>query len=157
MTKTYCVEDAVSDLRYDKDTGLLWWAKSGSGRDLSKPVGTVTNQGYRQTTLAGKQKKVHHVVWFIHKGVWPENLDHINKDKLDNRIENLREGASVNNHNREMPLPRSGLRGAHWDKKKNKYRSSIMIEGKTLSLGYFRCPTAAHLAYTRKKEEILRD
>ena len=46
----------------------------------------------------------HHIVWVWHKGYWPTQLDHINGDVADNRIENLREVTqSENNLNREYP------------------------------------------------------
>ena len=142
---------AVGDLEYRPD-GTLWWTTSGSGRNTGKPVGSTDGKGYLTCTIDQKQRKVHHVVWFIHNGYWPSNLDHINKNKSDNRIENLREGASVNNHNRQMPLPRSGVVGAHYVKSKGKYKSSIRIAGEYKHLGYFNCPTAASLAYLKEKE-----
>jgi len=145
---------AVGDLEYRSD-GTLWWTASGSGRNTGKPVGSMDAKGYLTCKIDQKQRKVHHVVWFMHKGVWPSNIDHINKDRSDNRIENLREGASVNNHNRKMPLPKSGVVGAHYVEAKGKYKSSIRIGGKYKHLGYFNCPTAASLAYLKEKEKAL--
>jgi hypothetical protein len=144
---------AVEDLIYKSD-GTLWWSKSGSGRNVNKPIGSKNCQGYLQCTLDRKQRKVHQVVWFIHNGYWPKSLDHINKDKTDNRIENLREGVSINNHNRDMPLPKSGIIGAHWNKARQKYKSCITLNGKQKHLGYFNCPTAASLAYLKEKEKV---
>ena len=144
----------TDDIEYRQD-GTLWWKSAGSGRNLNKPIGSENKGGYLQCTLDQRQKKVHHVVWFIHHGFWPSNLDHINKDKVDNRIENLREGASINNHNRVMPLPNSGVIGAHWNKRKQKYKSSIAINGVRKHLGYFNCSTAASLAYLKEKKEVL--
>lgn len=142
----------VSDIEYSPD-GTLWWTKSGSGRNLKKPIGTLTHEGYLQCTLRQTQRKVHHVVWFLHYGYWPTNLDHINKDKSDNRIENLREGSSVNNHNRSMPLPKSGLRGAQ--QSRDKYRASIKVNGKVEHLGVFGSPQEASETYLKRKGEIL--
>jgi len=152
MSKTYIVFG--KELRYEPD-GTLWFCKSGSGVKLGKPVGSKTPCGYRQCTLGGVQKKVHHVVWYIHKGYWPKNLDHINKNKSDNRVENLREGVSVNNHNRNMPLPSSNVVGAHWVKRKKKYKSQICVNKKRIHLGYFNCPTAASIAYHLEKQKVL--
>ena len=140
--------------RYEPD-GTIWHCQRAKGIRMDRPLGTNTRAGYLTCTINYNQKKVHHVVWFIHKGYWPSNLDHKNKDKGDNRIENLREGASVNNHNRLMPLPSSGLIGAQWNKDKQKYRSSIRIDNKVYHLGYFNCPKEASLAYIKKKEEVL--
>tara|TARA_R110000737_G_C14215126_1_gene419942 strand:+ start:21 stop:485 length:465 start_codon:yes stop_codon:yes gene_type:complete len=143
-----------SDIQYRED-GTLWWKTTGKGRNLNKPIGSLNKGGYLQGTVAGKQKKVHHMVWFIHKGVWPKQLDHINKIKTDNRVHNLRESVSLNNHNRDMPLPSSGLIGASWNKAKQKFKSSIKINGTNKHLGYFTSAKYASLAYLKAKKEIL--
>lgn len=152
MTKTVVV--LGKRLLYKPD-GSVWYLDGGKGVQKDKPLGTKTKQGYLQCTINKKQKKLHHIVWFMHYGYWPKNIDHINKSKVDNRVENLREGASINNHNRDMPLPSTGIRGALWNKQKGRYKSAIRITGKSIHLGYFNCPTAAHIAYMRKKEELL--
>lgn len=143
---------AIEDIHYDPRTGFMWWTRGGTGRKLKTPIGTVSPNGYRNVTLDGKQYKAHQVVWFLHHGEWPEELDHTNRNKDDNRIENLRVvSRSTQQHNRVMPLPTSGIVGAHWNKRKQKYKSSIRINGKTIHLGYFNCPTSASLAYLKEK------
>lgn len=155
LAKTAIENLVLNDLEYNKVAGTLGWNKLGKGRKLGRPVGSITKDGYLQTTLKSTQVKVHHVVWFLERGYWPESLDHINKDKLDNRISNLREGNSINQHNRSMPLPSTGLVGAHWDKRKGKYKSSIKIKGDNIHLGYFESKAEAHQAYKKRKEEVL--
>ena len=54
-------------------------------------AGCMNNWGYLQVCTKGKTYKAHRLVWLIEKGVWPEELDHINGVRTDNRIENLRE------------------------------------------------------------------
>lgn len=84
---------------------------------------TKCNTGYKITHLfiSGKcvNLRYHHVVWVWHKGYWPAELDHINGDKSDNRIENLREVTrSENNLNREHPWrpnTDTGLPGVCYD------------------------------------------
>lgn len=165
MSKTAIVytcefEDFLrSFLRYDPDTGDLYLTRGVKGRrrKLTEPLGTVGKGGYVQITVKGKQLKAHRVAWFLFYGGWPEGqVDHINKDTSDNRIENLRVGASVNQHNRDIMVGASGLSGAHKSNKKSKpFKSSIKVQGKTKHLGYFKTSEEAHKAYMKEKESLL--
>lgn len=146
-------------LRYDPETGFVYLKHNAKGRKKSveQPLGATTRQGYLQTEIKGKQYKIHRLAWFLYHNKWPEGqIDHINRDKQDNRIVNLRDVTqSVNQHNRDMPTGISKLTGAHWNSRKEKFTSSIKIDGFKHHLGYFNCPTAAHLAYIAKKKEVL--
>lgn len=155
-TKT--VIDLHEYLRYDPDTGYVFFNKPVKGRKkpLTEPLGSVGKQGYLQAEIKGVQYKVHRLAWFLYYGHWPaEQIDHINKDKADNRINNLRCGNSINNHNRDMPKGVSGIVGAHWNSRKKKFTSSIKVNGVKEHLGYFNCPTSAHLAYLLEKRKAL--
>ena len=144
------------DIEYLPDTGELFWKRSSRGRKLSKPIGCTNTKGYRVVTLGGTQFKLHRVVWFKVYGEWPEGeLDHIDKNKDNNKVENLRVGSSINSHNRSMPLPRSGLIGACWNKARQKYKTAIRIDGKNIHLGYFDTPEEASSVYLKAKERVL--
>jgi hypothetical protein len=83
------IEDQVT---YTKEGKLVWTnprKKSLTGAEC----GHVTKNGYRAMFCENRRTTAHHVVWYLHHGVWPDtryDIDHINMDKLDNRIENLR-------------------------------------------------------------------
>lgn len=145
--------------KYEPDIGLIFYKKSikGRKRSLEEPAGSVGIGGYRQICSQGRQLKAHRLAWFLYYGVWPDSqIDHINKNKLDNRIENLRQGASVNQHNRDTKLASSGLRGAHKSNKKLKpFKSSIELAGSTKFLGYFKTAEEAHKTYMGYKETVL--
>jgi hypothetical protein len=146
----------LEDILYDPVSGKLFWKTSSKGRQAGSEIGTFDNGGYLVFQYKYKQYKTHRVAWFLHNKVWPSQIDHINKDRSDNRLMNLRDTTtSVNQHNRSMPLPSSGVVGAHYSKKRKNWVASIRLEGKSVFLGSFNCPTAASLAYLKEKERVL--
>ena len=81
-------------------------------RWANKPVvGSVTTNGYRQVSLYGKTYSYHHVVWFLKAGEWPSmQIDHINRDRLDNKFDNLRH-VSASQNCRNSPLRSNNTTG----------------------------------------------
>lgn len=86
-------------LHYDPDTGVFIWKFATSSRNPAGSVaGVVMQNGYRLITLDGKKHLAHRLAWFYVNGVFPKNdLDHINRDRLDNRISNLRPATRAQN------------------------------------------------------------
>lgn len=100
---TTAVEDIIFTdlLRYDKDSGKLYWTVAPNGRiKVGQEAGTITKEGYKRITYKGRTYLVHRIIWFLEYGYWPSVLDHVDRDKLNNRIENLREATySQNRYN----------------------------------------------------------
>jgi len=65
---------------------------------MGQVAGTVDGKGYSQIGIKGRLYRGHHLVWLYHTGVMPKMLDHINRNRLDNRIENLRTATLAQNH-----------------------------------------------------------
>ena len=96
--------------------------------------------GYNVGQIFNKQYKAHRTIWAMHYGTWPDReIDHINQDRSDNRISNLRIVTSQeNNRNRSMtPNNTSGHVGVYWDKNREKWAAQIMVSGKNKFIGYF--------------------
>lgn len=97
MIKTFsCTEQKhlVKEVRhwFEYAEGKLFWKhRKGPKTQVGQEVGSVRPDGYRHTVLNQRQYFTHHLVWVFFKGEYPrKNIDHINGDISDNRIENLR-------------------------------------------------------------------
>jgi hypothetical protein len=126
---------------YDHETGLLTRLTSPSGRvKIGDVVGCIGNRGYLTVSIDSKRYLVHRIIWLWVYGGFPEpQTDHINHDRTDNRISNLRESTQKENHkNRSMHNNNtSGVTGVFWDKRAKKWGSQIVVNDKNISLGYF--------------------
>lgn len=92
-----------------------------------------SHNGYRLVTLLGKQYRLHRVVWTLHNGAIPDGkeIDHIDRDKENNRIENLRlVTKSQNAFNRANKSGKALPKGVIFLSKDNLYQARIMKQGK---------------------------
>jgi hypothetical protein len=116
---------------------------------------SLDGYGYAITYIAGKFYKLHHLVL----GKPPKGLvvDHINRNKLDNRSSNLRVTSQyMNMHNMSVPKTNtSGVVGVTWDKRRSKWIAQIRIAGKHKQLGRFESIEDA--AAARLKAELERE
>lgn len=83
---------------YNEETGNLHWRKKSSQMMPGSVAGSVSVRGYVTIRFNKKVYPAHRIVWLIHHGEWPKSdIDHINRLKTDNRIENLREASKSEN------------------------------------------------------------
>lgn len=145
-----------SIFHYDPETGYFTHLRSTNNRTkVGDRVGSKGGADYLATTVDKKRFKVHRLAWFYVYGVWPENnIDHINGNKTDNRIENLRDVTYIeNSRNQKKPKNNtSGIIGVSWDKKKERYYAEIRINYKRVGLGSYKSIFEA--ACARKSAEI---
>jgi len=74
------------------DDGKLIWIKDVNSRvKAGSFAGRLRPDGYYHVTYRGKKYLLHRLVFFMHHGYWPDMVDHIDRDKSNNRIENLRD------------------------------------------------------------------
>lgn len=159
-------------LRYEPDTGKLYWKERPLSMFKDNPVRTkerahanwnsryagkeaftaAHGEGYRQGQVFGTPYLAHRVIWAIVYGEWPVNaIDHINMDRSDNRLANLRHtDRGKNNCNRGAQINNtSGFKGVTWDKRSMKWKAQIGAFGKNHYLGLFATAEAAHAAYCK--------
>jgi len=116
---------------------------SGNGNYAGAVVGTTPDGSrgnrYAATKIHGQHWCVHKLIYLYHHGFVPDQLDHINRDSSDNRIENLRVAdSSQNMRNRGLfKNNTSGHRGVSWHKRIAKWGVYLSISNKIKHFGYF--------------------
>lgn len=129
-------------LNYDKDSGVFSWRNPNSNRvKKDDSPGSIDWKGYLIITIDSRRYRAHRLAWVYTYGEMPKyQIDHINQDKLDNRISNLREVTNLENH-KNMPARKdnkSGYTGVHFDRVKNRWVSFIYDNKKRVHLGTFK-------------------
>lgn len=131
--------DLKSRLHYDPETGVFTRLK-GMGK-----VGRKASNGYIQIFVMDARYMAHRLAWLYVYGEWPELLvDHINLDRSDNRIQNLRSVTPKQNNENSRPNRnnRSGYRGVSL-RADGLWQSDIRHNRKTIHLGTFKCKAQA--------------
>lgn len=141
----------------DIEMGTLHWRVSRSWRaPVGSLAGTVSVYGYRVVCADQKLYHVSHIIWFLAHGRWPKEIDHKNRVRLDNRLENLREATRPQNcaNAGARSTSKSGVRGVWWDKARGKWTSQIERGGVVRSLGRFDSQLDAAVAYRHAAREL---
>jgi hypothetical protein len=150
-------------LSYDKHSGsLIWRSRKGDTQPIKtwntrfsgKEFGHVHRSGYRMGMINYVHYLAHRIVWKMAHGEDPQVIDHINGDKLDNRICNLRSGTYQDNM-RNQKLRKSnnsGVTGVSWHKSHKKWRACIGSHGTRVDLGCF--DEFEEAVFARKQAEI---
>ena len=101
---------------------------------------------------------LHRLIYIWHHGDQPDFIDHIDRDRENNRIENLRPATpSLNNMNKVCARGRSKYRGVSWCERAQNWKARIQYEGKSHSLGRYKTEIDAATAYNIKAFELLGD
>lgn len=118
-------------------------------------VGTKEKKGYLCVSINSKRYKVHRIIWFMHYGYFPNQIDHINGIRDDNRIENLREATTTqNNHNAKLRKDNiSGVKGVCWDNLKQRWIAKLSVNKKRIQIGYFKDLEVAKLEIAKARNK----
>ena len=151
------VKTASNYLNYNAKTGSFVWKVKTKTYNTGDIAGKANCRGYVSIWIGGKQYYAHRLAWAFCNGSWPiGDIDHVNEDKSDNRILNLRVASrSENMFNRGCNKNNtSGMKGVVFCKKTNRWRAQMMVNRKSVNIGRFKTIEAAANAYMLKAQEI---
>lgn len=158
LLKELTQQDVIDLVLYDPISGKCYWRVRGvqwfsvgthnsaqqncnswNKKNAGKEIVRKTDTGYITPRLLGSNVKLHRLIWFRETGEWPDQIDHINGVRLDNRWCNLR-NVSVLENNRNLKKRRtnkSGMTGVSYSNERQKWCASIGVNGRVIPLGRF--------------------
>lgn len=152
-------QNELKDLfSYDPLSGFLCWKNGRSNMVKGSRAGCVNKSGYMIITINSKSYRLSRVIWIFMFGSIPDGfyIDHINGNKTDNRLCNLR--VVSNKQNQEnRPAPRnttSGYRGVNWHSSYKKWMARICHNKKRETIGFFDTAEEAYQAYKNRALQI---
>lgn len=153
-TPSLTAEQARAVLRYEPETGRLFWRERPQETFASdwawkvwnmrwagaEAMTALNSKGYRSGKIWSNIHRAHRVIWLMQTGEWPEDqIDHINGVRTDNRWGNLREVTNTENgrNQKKHVTNTTGHTGVYWEPDRKKWAASVNIRGRNKRLGRF--------------------
>lgn len=158
MKNKIVTKELVQNLfEYTEDGTLLWKNPTSRSVKVGDKAGSMNKIGYVIVKINGKAYKAHRIIWLYHYGHLPKNdIDHIDRNKGNNRITNLREVSKTRNlRNRGiLKSNTSGIAGVCYCNHRGKWKSYIKINGIQKTIGYFNDFNSAVQARLNKEIDL---
>ena len=155
MTRPVDVDRVRQLFDYDPDTGLLTWKVQVSNRiRIGSVVKSVSSEGYIQVGVDGQRRLAHHVVWAWWYGTeLVGDIDHINRDRKDNRISNLRDVSRSDNLLNAEYANSTGFAGVA-KVASGRFAAGIHVKRARVYIGTYDTAEQAHLAYVERHIQL---
>ena len=143
-------ERLLEVLDYDPETGEFRWKPHKGLRKVraGTVAGTLNQLGYRQISIKRKVYLAHRLAWFYVHGTWPTRcIDHINRNRADNRLANLRDVTHSQNGANSRPKNASHPKGVTFHAASGFWYANVTKDRKGTFLGNYRTMEEAHKAY----------
>lgn len=137
-------------ITYDSDTGFMIWVKDYGNRKEGTRAGSISRKGYMSLRIDKKLYFVHRLIWLFVHGTFPsEFIDHIDGNKSNNRLVNLR-AVSRRENSQNLSQHRGGKKpGCYYNRSRKKWEAQISINNKKIHLGMYLSEQEAHAAYVK--------
>lgn len=149
------IERLREQLEYNPESGKFFWRVCRSGvRRAGIEAGCKSlKTGYVFIGIDGRLYLAHRLAWFYVHGAWPDRgIDHINRDRADNRLANIRPADQQQNaaNSPARSTSRSGVKGVSWCKSTQMWRATITVNGKQKTIGRYESISDAAAAYQQE-------
>lgn len=150
-------DQLVSSVNYDEKTGLFIRASSKGGVAIGSPAGGLHANGYIMMNISNRKVLAHRMAWLWCYGFLPDTeIDHVNGDRIDNRISNLRLVSRCENQMNVLRTKAntSGIKGVCYNKLAGKWQANIQANNERYHLGLFATKEDAGTAYSEAEEKL---
>lgn len=144
-------------VNYDPTSGEFTWKIGRKKASQSSTCGRIDSHGYKVIGIDYSKYRACRLAFLYMDGKFPDDqVDHINRDKKDDRWCNLRNVTSIENNQNTIKKSNntSGYKGVSWSKKSNKWLAQICFKGKRHYLGHFDNPENASTAYKQAASKL---
>jgi hypothetical protein len=141
---------------FEYKEGALYWRIRRGRANVGNKVGCANGEGYLTVGINYKRYLVHRIIWAMHDNDPVAIIDHINSDKLDNRIENLRAADDIiNTRNAKLRCDStSGIKGVSWNKRERKWAGQVWHLGKLYRTKMFKDKNECAAKVRELREEL---
>lgn len=156
MADQILTQEKLKELFDYKDGFLFWKVNRGSNQLKDKKAGWINEGRHYDVMVQNKTYKLHRLIFAWHHGYFPKEIDHIDGNPLNNKIENLRPVThSQNMQNSRLRKDNiSGEKGVTWDKRFNKWRVHCVLDKKQYYGGSFKNLTEAIESVRKLREKL---
>tara|TARA_R110002012_G_scaffold78573_2_gene200108 strand:+ start:9188 stop:9685 length:498 start_codon:yes stop_codon:yes gene_type:complete len=151
----HVTQERLKELFKLTDKGLVWKVNR-SGVTIGKGSIVHKSTGYKLLKVDYRQYREHRLVWLYVYGTLPKTLDHIDGNKENNNIKNLRE-ATISENMQNMKISSantSGVKGVTWNKKRQKWRARVRLNKKEYAAGFYKNLEEAQIAVCKLREKL---
>ena len=143
---------------YDSVNGFLIWKNHWDPSVVTKLkgriAGSVTKEGYREVMLNEKIYKIHRLIWFLENEKIGEQIDHIDGNRLNNKIQNLRSVNQYQNQRNQISHRNGRLPNTYFCKDTGMWRGRFRFKGKSICVGRFNTELEAYRAIKSESERL---